>query len=269
MDQRRALKFSIGVLSVFLTILLVYLFLYRREPLRQYQIAIEYQTRPTEGDRDLTIDILRKRLESFADPDWDARIIPQRDGTLVLRYRKAGDPARLARDILPRGACEIRLLDVDPEHVKQAQEGGPPDGWMLMDYLESCDGYDEQTGEPIRRLYPALVSEDVLLAPDSFKDVTFETQGVAKYVHVRLEFAPEDVPALVRMAKEHPGKPIAIIVDARIRIYTRIGPVPAGGVIEIQDLLDIAEMEKLATILRTGPLPCSLRIRDRSVRELK
>ena len=65
------------------------------------------------------------------------------------------------------------------------------------------------------------------------------------------------------MCQQHPGRPVAVIVDGLVRFGMQIrGPVK-DGVVEAQGLLHISETRNLVNILRTGPLPRALEIKKK------
>jgi len=224
---------------------------------------------PSQAEREETVKLLRARLAELAEEKWQAKVAPLADGTLLLSYSTSEGPGRLAEDLIPRGVCEFRFFTPDADRLNAALESGPPQGYVILHYLETCDGYNEQTGEPIVRLYPKLVEVHPVLAPRSFRDVSFSTKGLAKYSHVRFEFLPEDAERLARLSETQRGRALAVVVDGLVRIRLRVGPRTDDGVIEIHNLLDNAEIEKLVTSLRHGPLPTALRIKERRSEELR
>ena len=265
-NLNRIIAVGLKVFLVFAVVLMLGVFLYGRAKVSRYQVSIAFETEPTAEEREATMTLLRSRLGEFARPKWRALISPQPDGTILLTYSKSRGWAGLAESIIPRGACEFRLLDPDKKRLKDAQKNGPAEGYEIITYLETCDGYDETTGEAIRREYPKLVEKNVLLAPKGFKNVFIWTKGIARYTHLRFELKPDDAVRLAAISKEHRGRPLAIIVDGKVRIIMAIGAPAQGGVIEIRALLDNPAMKKLATILRHGPLPRTLRIKDKRSR---
>ena len=269
MDLTRIVKTGLWVFLVFLTSLLLWVFLYARPKLVQYQVLFAFEGEATAQERDRTITILRERLREFAPPEWRAAVWPQPDGTILLMYRKSRGPGELAESIAPRGACEFRFMDASRKKLEEAARNGPPTGYELVDYLETYRAFDQGSNEVVSKMYPILVSKEKLIEPTSFKNVTFWTKGIGKYTHILFEFHPDDAERLAEAYRRHPNRAVAIIVDGLIRIGVRNLAGVEKGSIEPVGLLDNAQIEKLIKILRTGPLPRPLRIKKRTSRALE
>jgi len=254
----RGVKIGLGGAAVLLLSLLAWLLLVGRPKPVEYRDLLAFTGEPTPEQRDQTMAILRARLLEFADPEQAAVLSSQPDGTILLSYRSSAGPGDLARMITVPGRCEFRFLHPDQRRVPDALANGPPEGYEIVNYLETWFRADEKTGEAVSRMVPTLVEREPVLKPRSFRDVTFRTQGIIRETHVRLEFHPDDAAQLAKAIEERPGVPLGILVDGVIRIGVigRMG----DGVLETQGLLDNVPAEKLAKILRHGPLPLSLRI---------
>lgn len=268
MDLTRIVKTGFWVFLVFLTSLLLWMFLYGRPKLVQYQVLFAVEGEPTAQERDRTIRILRERLREFAPPDWRAGVWPQMDGTILLMYRKSRGPGELAESIAPRGVCEFRFMEAGRKKREEAARNGPPAGYELVDYLETYRAFDKGSNEVVRKMYPMLVLKEKLIEPTSFKRITFWTKGIGKYTHILFEFHPDDAERLAEAYRRHPKRAVAIIVDGLIRIGVRNLAGVENGSIEPVGLLDNAQIEKVVKILRTGPLPYPLKIKKRMSRVL-
>jgi preprotein translocase subunit SecD len=227
----------------------------------RHRYVLAFVEPPAPDAADATLAMIRDRLDELAEPDWNAAAIRLPGDGIELTVTCAGSPEDLVHWATMPARCTLHILDVDRERVKQAVDTVPPEGQVVMQFLESCDGYNESTGEPIRRLYPKLAATPPAMAIHRFAGTRMKTKGIAKYVHLRLTFEPGDVERMCRLSEEHAGKPLGLVVDGIIRVITRVGPPPKTGSIAIVDLLDIPEMEKLAVVLRHGPLPSPVAVR--------
>jgi preprotein translocase subunit SecD len=261
-DRRPIVLISLTLFTGLLMAMMLWVFLYGRPVLMYYQFTLKFESPPTKAELDDTLTRLRARLQQLAPPEWRAEVVRQLDTSFLLRYVKSGEPGDLAYKMAQQGVCEFRLLGMDKAALDKALKDGPPEGQEIMQFLETCDGFNERTGEPIRREYPKLVSVEPVLTPAGFQDVTFETKGLAKFVHVRFTLHPEDSAKLTALSKTHSGQVLAIVVDGIIRIRVRIGGPIIDNEMEIQDLLDIVETEKLVKVLRTGPVQGPLKVAD-------
>jgi preprotein translocase subunit SecD len=256
---RNVLLFLVG----FLAVIGVLTYFFGRPQVIRHRYLFAFREPPAPDGADATIALMRRRLAELAEPDWkpDVRRLP--GGGIELTFTSDESPGDLVHWVTTPGRCSFHVLDVDRERVQAAVDGRPPEGWMILQFLESCDGFDESTGEPIRRLYPKLAATPPAMAVGRLGNASVRTEGIAKYVHFRLTFEPADVKRLGRLSEQHAGKPLGIVVDGILRVITRVGPTPDADLrsIEIVDLLDIPEMKKLAVVLRHGPLPCPVVLR--------
>ncbi|MFW6158120.1 MAG: hypothetical protein ACOC8E_02030 [Planctomycetota bacterium] len=256
-----ALK-GIKVALILIVPFLVAVYAFGRPKAAGHYYTLAFERRPTPAERERTVELLRGRLADLAEPDWQAWVRPNRDGTLALGYRKPDDPGDLAALIIPQGRCEFRFMHPDQRRAPEAQKNGPPDGYEVVEYMETCFRYDEETGTPVAKLVPCLVEAEPLLRPTGFRKVSFWTEGFIRESHLRIEFLPEDARRLAEAKERQPDASVALIVDGHVRVgYRSLGPIEKGA-LETQGLLDNEPIEKLAVVLDHGPLPVPLRLAD-------
>lgn len=266
-DVNRIVRIGFAAFVVLLIALAVWMFLYGRPKARLYQVVIAFRGEPTAEQREQTIDILRRRVAGLAPSAWDAKVQPQPDGTLLLTYRTPSGPGELAELILQRGSCSFHFFDPSRTRIEAARQSGPPEGYEFLNYLETYRDYEHGTNDIVRREYPVLVEKKPVLAPESFRGIRFWTEGLGKFTHIRFQFEPDDAARLAAAGRERPGAFLAVVVDGLVRIGTELQGELTSGELEIHGLLDNEEMEKLIKVIRTGALPCELRIASRTSSE--
>ncbi len=259
--SKLALK-SIKYSLIFALPFMFLVYVYGRPPVEWHYYTLAFEREVTAEERDRALGLLQARLEELAHPSWEARIRPNIDGTLTLGYQKRGGPGELAGLLMPQGKAEFRFMYHDQREAPDAQEHGPPDGYVVMEYLETCFRYDEETGKPVMKLIPCIVEDQPILQPTGFREVSFWTEGFIRESHLRFEFHPGDTERLVEAQARRPDAPVALIVDGYIRVgYRCLGPIETGG-LETIGLLDNEPIEQMAVALRHGPLPAPLTITD-------
>ncbi len=268
-DVNRLVRIGLAASVVLLAALAAWMYLYGRPKARLHQVLVAFQGEPTAEQREQTLDILRRRIAAMAPPSWNAAVQPSADGMLLLTYRTAHGPGELAESILQRGVCSFHFFEPSRTRIEAARETGPPEGYELVNYLETYRDYDRGTNDIVRRKYPVLVESKPVLAPESFRGVRFWTEGIGKFTHIRFQFEPGDAARLAAASRERPRAFLAVVVDGVVRIGTELQGELTGDELEIHGLLDNEEMEKLVKVIRTRALPCELRVAGRTSSELR
>jgi SecD/SecF fusion protein len=62
------------------------------------------------------------------------------------------------------------------------------------------------------------------------------------------------------MTRENTGRSIAIVLDGAVLLYPNVNGEITGGVSSITGNFDKAETERIVTLLKTGPLPCPVKM---------
>jgi hypothetical protein len=112
--------------------------------------------------------------------------------------------------------------------------------------------------ERVETLY-ALERESVLEV-GAFEEVECYTTGVERLSVLVLRFEERDAAAFARLTALHAGRRMAMLVDGELFFPPRtIESAVVAGAVQIEGYYHMPSMRRLACLLRSGPMPVTLR----------
>uniref|UniRef100_A0A7C3UYE4 Multifunctional fusion protein n=1 Tax=Desulfobacca acetoxidans TaxID=60893 RepID=A0A7C3UYE4_9BACT len=220
-----------------------------------------------------SLEILRNRIDQFG--VTEPVIVPQGSDQIVVQLPGVQDPSRARALIRQTAQLEFKLVDeespvnlnelidqaekegllkdrFDREEVNQALKGKiPPDDEVYYEIRRDPETHRETK-------IPLLVKKKVLMTGDRVENATVRPE--AGEIAVVVQFNTEGAREFERITRENVKKRLAIILDGIVRsapvIQERIG----GGTARITGNFTPEEAADLATVLRVGALPASVKV---------
>ncbi len=193
------------------------------------------------------IEILRNRIDSIG----VGETVIQRQGENEILVQLPGVTNRdQAIDLIGRVAqLEFRVVDDDPNNLKQALEGDIPKGFILK--------YTKDDKEPI------LLKDQVALSGETIADasVDFDSTGFGQ-PQISLKFNTQGSSAFGVITKHNVGRRLAIIMDDEVLSAPNINEAILGGKAQITGQFSFEEASVLALALRSGALPAPMHIEE-------
>jgi SecD/SecF fusion protein len=220
-----------------------------------------------------SLEILRNRIDQFG--VTEPIIVPQGTDQIVVQLPGIQDPARARALIRQTAQLEFKLVDDETpvnvnELIDQAEkEGRLKDRYNREEVNQTLAGKipaDDEFYYEIRKdpdtyretKLPLLLKKKVLLTGDRVENATVRPDGAE--IAVIAQFNSEGAKEFERITRENVKKRLAIILDGVVRsapvIQERIG----GGSARITGNFGPEEAADLATVLRVGALPASVKV---------
>ncbi len=199
-----------------------------------------------EGAPERALEVIRNRIDQFGVKE----VSIQRQGKdeIVIQLPGVTDRDRALELIGKTALLEFRLVSSDPEKLKLALEGTPPEGYELK---TSEDGASllvetkvEVTGAD---LVNAIVKFDQSAFNQPIVGITFNRDGAKKFAKV---------------TGENIGVRLAIVLDGKVKSAPVIKDRISGGEGVIQGRFSPEEANDLAIILSAGALPAPVIIEE-------
>jgi SecD/SecF fusion protein len=220
-----------------------------------------------------SLEILRNRIDQFgvAEPV----IVPQGADQIVIQLPGVQDPTRARALIRQTAQLEFKLVDDEsPVNLNELIDAADKEG-RLRDRYDRADVSQALAGKipPDTEVYyelrkdpdthretkiPLLIKKKVLLTGDRVDNANVRPDAgeIAVVAHFNTEGAQE----FDRITRDNVKKRLAIILDGVVRsapvIQERIG----GGTARITGNFSPEEAADLATVLRVGALPASVKV---------
>jgi len=200
-----------------------------------------------EDAADRALEVIRNRIDQFGVREPSI----QKQGTdeIVVQLPGVTDRER-AIDIIGKTAMlEFKLVSSDPEKLKQAIDGTPPDGYELK--------YIQENNEPVLLEKQAVLTGDVLVnASIRFSQAEFNEPIVG------LEFNAEGAKKFAEITANNVGRRLAIVLDGKVQTAPNIKEAIPSGQAVIQGRYTIEQAQDLSIILRVGALPAPMHIEE-------
>ncbi len=234
------------------------------------------------------MEILNSRIDQFGVTEPSIR---RQGDRITVELPGAADPERIRKVIMGKGRLNFHLLDkagVDAfekykaehpnDYLANTQPSEPfrlkdpsvlPKGDELIGVYEKDEyGLDRRTGFTVIQAKPVLRGEAI---QNAYPDVDRRT-GKPIVVFVLGEYKDDKgntidgAEQFYKVTEQHQGEALAVVLDGKIKshsIATITEPI-SGGVVSIRGDFTQAEVNDLAKVLRTGPLPVVLDIENQS-----
>ncbi len=220
-----------------------------------------------------SLEILRNRIDQFG--VTEPTIVPQGADQIVVQLPGIQDPTRARALIKQTAQLEFKLVDDEsPVNLNELIDTADKEG-RLRDRYDRADLNQALAGKipPDTEVYyelrkdpdthretkiPLLIKKKVLLTGDRVDNANVRPDAgeIAVVAHFNTEGAQE----FDRITRDNVKKRLAIILDGVVRsapvIQERIG----GGTARITGNFSPEEAADLATVLRVGALPASVKV---------
>ncbi|MGQ9687200.1 MAG: protein translocase subunit SecD [Desulfobaccales bacterium] len=220
-----------------------------------------------------SLEILRNRIDQFG--VTEPVIVPQGTDQIVVQLPGIQDPARARSLIKQTAQLEFKLVDDESpvsleELIAQAErEGRLKDRFNREEVNRALAGkippdtevYYEVRKDPDTRRetkIPLLLKKKVLLTGDRVENASVRPD-VAE-IAVLVSFNAEGAQEFDRITRDNVKKRLAIILDEVVRSAPVIQERISKGEARITGSFSPEEAADLATVLRVGALPASVRI---------
>jgi SecD/SecF fusion protein len=220
-----------------------------------------------------SLEILRNRIDQFgvAEPV----IVPQGTDQIVVQLPGVQDPARARALIRQTAQLEFKLVDDESpvnlnELIDQAEKDGRlKDRYDRADVNQALAGKipaDDEVYYEIRRdpdthretKIPLLMKKKVLLTGDRIENASVRADGAE--IAVLATFNTEGAQEFDRITRDNVKKRLAIILDNVVRSAPVIQERISKGTARITGNFTPEEAADLATVLRVGALPASVKV---------
>lgn len=216
-------------------------------------LNVEKDEEMADKDMNGVIGVAIENLRNRLDGAGTSEILIQQQGSDQILVQVPGDGSR--DDILARiktvAKLEFKLVDNDPDRLKQALEGNVPQGYSLKEIK------DEKNPESV------LVADEVLLKGEHVADamVTFDEMTNVQ-PKISLRFDGEGTNVFGKLTRDYVGRRLAIIIDERVLSAPNIREPILTGNAEISGSFTVPEATALADSLKHGALPVALRVEE-------
>ncbi|MFZ2087669.1 MAG: protein translocase subunit SecD [Desulfobaccales bacterium] len=220
-----------------------------------------------------SLEILRNRIDQFG--VTEPVIVPQGADQIVVQLPGIQDPTRARALIRQTAQLEFKLVDDEsPVNLGELIDSAEKEG-RLKDRYDRADVNQALAGKipPDTEVYyetrkdpdtlretkvPLLLKKKVLLTGDRVENANVRPD--AGEIAVVAQFNTEGAQEFDRITRDNVKKRLAIILDGVVRsapvIQERIG----GGTARITGNFTPEEAADLATVLRVGALPASVKV---------
>jgi len=191
------------------------------------------------GVQDRALEILRNRIDQFG--VREPLIQPQGKDQIVVQLPGVTDRERAIGIIGQTALLEFKLVEDDPQLLKQAFEGKTPENYELKTYKDTqllLEKKPELTGKYIT---DAQVKFDQSMQP--YVSLTLNSKGTRIFAQV---------------TENNTGKRLAIVLDGKVKSAPVIREAIPSGNASISGNFSYEEAQDLALVLRAGALPCPM-----------
>jgi preprotein translocase subunit SecD len=235
-----------------------------------------------------SMEILNSRIDQFGVTEPQIR---RQGDRITIELPGAADPERIRRVIMGKGRLNFHLVDkpgvdafekyksehpkdfladTDPAELPQLKDPSVlPKGDELIGIYEKDEyGLDKRTGFTVIQATPVLLGEAI---QNAYADVDRQT-GRPIVVFVLGDYTDaqgnkiDGAEQFYKVTEQHQGEALAVVLDDKIKQHSiaNISEPISGGVVSIRGDFTRAEVDDLAKVLRTGPLPVVLNIENQS-----
>ena len=194
------------------------------------------------------IEIIRNRIDSSG--TGETVIQRQGENQILVQLPGVTDRDAAIKLIGQVAKLEFRLVNDDPNALKEALSGKTPKGYVLKVIKKEQD-------EPI------LLTDKVALSGETIADarVDFDSQGFGQ-PFISITFNSEGKKSFGRLTKNNVGRRLAIIIDGIVLSAPNINEPILGGTGQISGQFTFEEASSLALALRSGALPAPMHIEE-------
>ncbi|MFC1593708.1 protein translocase subunit SecD [Candidatus Omnitrophota bacterium] len=195
------------------------------------------------------LEVIRNRIDEFG--VGEPSIQRQGEEEIVVQLPGITDRNRAIELIGKTALLEFKLVNEEPNAVKQALEGNTPEGYEL----KSLENEDKK--EPI------LLKQEAALIGDAIADaqVSFDRSGFGE-PYVSLKFESKAAKEFATLTQQNVGKRLAIVLDGNVYSAPVIREAIPSGEAQISGRFDLDEARDLAIVLRVGALPAPMYIEE-------
>ncbi len=198
------------------------------------------------------IEILRNRIDSLG--VGETVIQRQGEDEILVQLPGITDRDKAIQMIGKVAQLEFRLVNDDPEKLKEALKGKVPKGYILK-YVKDRTGAEKPE--------PLLVQDKVALNGDTIVDarVDFDQTGFGE-PYISLKFNAEGAKKFADITRKNVGRRLAAILDGEVLTAPNIKEPILSGSAQITGQFNYEEASMLALALRSGALPAPMHIEE-------
>jgi SecD/SecF fusion protein len=203
--------------------------------------------RAKEDAADRAAEVIRNRIDQFG--VRETSIQKQGEDEIVVQLPGVTDRER-AIDIIGKTAMlEFKLVNSDPEKLKEAIAGNIPEGLELK--------YSQEDNEPL------LIEKQAALIGDALTNASVQfSQSEFNEPVVGLQFNAEGAKKFSEITASNIGRRLAILLDGKVQSAPRIKEAIPSGEAVITGRFDVEQAQDLALVLRVGALPAPMQIEE-------
>ncbi len=200
-----------------------------------------------EGACDRAVEVIRNRIDEFG--VREVSIQKQGLDQIVVQLPGVTDRER-AIDLIGKTALlEFKLVNSDPDKLKQALEGTVPEGFVLA--------RSQDDNEPL------LLEKEAALTGSAIKNASVRfSQSDFNAPVVGLEFSADGAKKFADLTAANVNKRLAIVLDGKVQSAPRIREAIPSGEAVITGRFSVDEAQDLALILRVGALPAPIYVEE-------
>ncbi len=178
---------------------------------------------------------------------------------IEVRVAGSSDPDRELAWLTRPARVEFRLGHPERETVPSPRDETLGPAYEALPYSDTRYRLSPpREVERVRTLY-ALEREPILQV-GAFEEVECYTTGVERLSVLVLRFKEPDAAAFARATALHAGRRMAMLVDGELFFPPRtIESAVVAGAVQIEGYYHMPSMRRLACLLRSGPMPVTLR----------
>ena len=191
------------------------------------------------GAQERALEILRNRIDQLgvAEPV----IQPQGENQIVIQLPGVTNRKRALNIIGQTALLEFKLVEEDPDLLKQAFTGKIPEGYELKPYKDGKLLLKKEASLTGKYITDAQVKIDENMQP-----------------YVAVEFNSKGAKIFSKVTTENVGRRLAIVLDGKIKSAPVIREPITNGRASITGYFTPQEANDLCIVLKAGALPCPL-----------
>ncbi len=188
------------------------------------------------------VQVLRNRIDEFG--VREPLIQKQGSDKIVIQLPGIEDRNRALNIIGKTAQLEFKLVEDDPELVKQALEDSIPEGYELKAHKDG----------------KLLLEKDPVLTGDAIEDAITSFSSQMGIPYISLTFNSEGAKKFARITEKNVGERLAIVLDEKVQSAPTIREKIPSGKAQITGRFSVEEARDLSITLRAGALPAPIDI---------
>jgi len=194
--------------------------------------------------REVALEVIRNRIDEFGVKEPIIQL--QGEDSLLIQLPGEVDRERALKLIGQTAYLEFKLVEDDPNKLKEVKEGKVPQGYEVKKLKEE---------KLLLHKKAVITGSDLDSAVSSF--------GGDMFPEVKLTLNKEGRKKFAKLTRENVGRRLAIILDGVVKSAPVIREPILDGEAVISGNFTVEEAQDLALVLRAGALPCPLKLKKK------